>query len=77
MTFIIAGENNLTLNIPEECLVNCQKCFIELSLTLQQWTVLVSNIAQVKPLKQVALRLNICQKVCKVDCVTTNTLQIE
>ena len=48
----------LALTIPEECLVSCQRCHLNMILTPNQWMVLVTNIAKSKILKQLKVAIH-------------------
>ena len=54
----------LTIAIPKECLVNCQKCYLTMSMSPKRWLFLLICIATSKTLKQIKLDISISVKVC-------------
>ena len=50
--------------MPEECLMSCKKCYLQMSLTTKQRIELVNGIAKSQTLEQVKLDISTKEKVC-------------
>ena len=71
----MTGGECLALTLPEECLVSCQRCLLEMMLTPNQWMVLVTNIAKSKILKQLIVDIH-HEVLINITCHSSCTMYV-